>query len=112
MLSVLASGTLVTDSVARTTSAGKPYCAGLMRVPCDDGEPVLASLIAFSTAAVEQLLAHAKGDTVAVAGRAKLSTWQGKDGAEVHGLNIVVDKVLSAYMLDKKRTQAQATEAA
>jgi len=107
VLSVLATGTLTSDPVSRKTSAGKPYATALLRVPCEDGEPVLTSLIAFNTAAVEALLAHGKGETLAVTGRAKLSQWTGRDGQEVRGLSIVVDKCLSAYMVDKKRRQAE-----
>ncbi len=107
MLSVLATGTMASDPVSRTTSAGKPYATGLLRVPCEDAEPVLVSMIAFDTAAVEALLAHGKGETLAVTGRAKLSQWTGRDGQEAMGLSIVVDKVLSAYMVDKKRRLAE-----
>ena len=94
------------DPQQRTSAAGKEYATELMRVPSEGAEAVLASLIAFNADAVNALLAHAKGDALAVAGRAKLSSWNGRDGNEVHGLNVVTDRVLSAYMVDKKRNAA------
>lgn len=52
------------------------------------------------------LLALTRGDSCAIVGRAKLSTWT-KDGEEKHGLSVVAEKMLTAYQLDKKRRQAR-----
>jgi len=54
------------------------------------------SLICFNAGTVEALLAHAKGDTIACAGKAKLSQWTGRDGNEAHGLSMIAERVLSA----------------
>ncbi len=102
MLSVLATGQLVRDPQSRTSSVGKPYVTALLRVPCEDGDPLLCSVIAFSPDAVQALLALAKGDAVAVAGRAKMNTWE-KDGESRTGLSIVADQVLTAYQVEKRR---------
>jgi len=106
MLSILASGTLVRDPESRTSAAGKSYATAQLRVPTEGEAAVLVSVIAFSTTAVEALLAHAKGDTIAVTGRGKLTAWE-KDGEQRHGLSVVVEGVLSAYQLEKRRSRAQ-----
>jgi len=111
MLSVLASGTLVRDPEQRTSAAGKPYATALMRVPAEDTDPTLASLIAFERDAVAALLALTRGDSLAVAGRGKLTSWT-KDGEEHHGLSVVVEQVLTLYAIEKRRKQTQAREEA
>jgi single-stranded DNA-binding protein len=111
MLSILASGTLVADPVSRTSAAGKPYATCTMRVPCEDSDAVLVSIITFASDAVAALLALAKGDSCAIAGRAKLTAWE-KDGTEHHGLSVVADRVLSAYAAGKlRKASREAAEA-
>jgi single-stranded DNA-binding protein len=109
VLNVLASGTLIADPVARTSAKGKPFATGTMRVPSEDADPVLMSLIAFSSTAVDTLLALTKGDALAVVGRAKLTSWT-KDGEDRHGLSMVADQVMSVYQADKRRKRAAAPE--
>ncbi len=105
-LAILATGTLVRDPEPRQSRAGKPYATALLRVPTDGEEAVLMSLIAFAADAVEALLAHAKGDSVAVTGRAKFTSWQ-KDGERRQGLSVTVEAVLSPYQLEKRRSRAR-----
>lgn len=57
------------------------------------------------------ILALSRGDSVAIAGRAKLSSWQ-KDGEEKHGLSVVADRVMSAYAAGKQRKAAREQEEA
>lgn len=109
MLSVLASGTLVSDPRARTTAAGKAYATAALRVACEDAEAMLVSVIAFDAGAVAALLALQKGDACAIAGRAKLTSWE-KAGEQKHGLSVTADKVLTIYQIDKKRRQASQPE--
>ncbi len=109
MLSVLASGTLIADPKERATTAGKPYATGIVRVPAEDAEPMLVSLITFNADAVAALLALTKGDALAIVGRAKLSSWT-KDGEEKHGLSVVADQVLTIYQIEKRRKRATAPE--
>lgn len=52
------------------------------------------------------LLALQRGDSVAIAGRAKLSTWE-KDGEQKHGLSVTADRVMSAYAAGKQRKAAR-----
>lgn len=111
MLSVLCSGSLVSDPRERTTQAGKSFATASMRVPAEDGEALLASLIAFDAGAVSALLALRKGDALAVSGRGKLTEWE-KNGEQRHGLSVTVDRVLSAYQAGKARKAARDTEGA
>lgn len=106
MLNVLASGTLVRDPQSRTSANGKAYATALMRVPSEDAEAMLVSIVVFSDSAGAALLALAKGDSLAVAGRASLRTWE-KDGEQRHGLSIVADRVMTVYEHDKRRRQAR-----
>jgi len=109
MLSVLCSGSLVSDPRERTTTAGKPYVTASMRVPAEDAEAMLVSIIAFNADTVAAILALQRGDSVAVAGRGKLSSWT-KDGEEKHGLSVVADKVLTVYAAGKQRKVARELE--
>ncbi len=109
MLNVLASGTLVSDPKRRTSTTGKDYATGTMRVPAEDAEAMLVSIITFTADAVAALLALSKGDSCAIAGRAKLTSWT-KDGGEKHGLSVVADRVLTAYQAGKARKAAREAE--
>ena len=106
MLNILASGTLVSDPKSRQSGTGKAYTTASMRVPTEDGEAMLASIIAFNADAVTSILALSKGDCLSVAGRAKLTEWAGQDGVEKRGLSVVADQVLTVYQIEKKRRQA------
>jgi len=110
MLTALAAGTLTADPVERTSTAGKPYATALMRVPCEDAEALLCSLIAFAPEAVRALMLLTKGDGLAVAGRGKLTSWEAKNGEQRHGLSVVADQVLSAYQVEKRRKAAREVE--
>lgn len=92
MLSILANGTLIADPVESSVN-DKPHVTCTMRVPCEDGEPMLVSVISFNAEAVAALLALRQGDACAVAGRAKLTSWE-EDGVERHGLSVVAVRML------------------
>ena len=109
MLSVLCSGTLVSDPKSRTSATGKAYATAQIRVPAEDADPMLVSVIAFNADAVQALLALQRGDSVAIAGRAKLTSWE-KDGEQRHGLSVTADRVLTAYAAGKARKAARELE--
>jgi single-stranded DNA-binding protein len=92
-LHVLTTGSLIADPIRRTGAKGD-FGTGTLRVSTDDG-PILVSLIAFDDAA-ETLLAHRQGTTLSVSGRARLSSWTGRDGTEHHGLSLVIEQIASA----------------
>ncbi|OFW14501.1 MAG: hypothetical protein A3H27_06610 [Acidobacteria bacterium RIFCSPLOWO2_02_FULL_59_13] len=109
MLNILVSGTLVSDPRQRTTAAGKAFATGQMRVPAEDADPMLVSIIAFSSDAVAAIMALQRGDSCAIAGRAKLTSWE-KDGEQRHGLSVTADQVLTIYQIEKRRKRAAAPE--
>lgn len=109
MLNVLANGILVADPRERTAANGNRYATGALRVPVEDAEPMILSLITFSAPSVSALLALHKGDSCSIAGRASLRTWE-KDGATKTGLSVVADRVLSAYAAGKARKQSRDAE--
>jgi single-stranded DNA-binding protein len=53
-------------------------------------------------------LSLARGDSIAITGRAQLKTWQGKDGRQRTGLSVIAEQILTVYEVRKKRGQAQA----
>lgn len=113
MLNVLCTGTLTGDPVKRQgTKSGRDFATGSLRTPTEGGEAVLCSLIAFDQDAVDGLMAHARGDSIAITGRAKMNSWAGRDGTEQHGLAVVVERVMSAYQVGKQRKAAAEPEAA
>src|SRR5262245_22473168 len=97
-LIILATGTLTADPVRRTSGAGKDFATAIMRVPVNGDEAILVSCIAFGATA-QVLLAHAKGDSIAVTGRAKLTEWTAKDGAIRHGLSVTVEALLTPHQV-------------
>jgi single-stranded DNA-binding protein len=109
MLSALATGTLVTDPAERTSRTGSTFVIGTLRVPSED-DAIFVSIIAFRDSAKQALMALAKGDTAAVVGTAKMNSYT-KDGEERHGLQMIADQVLTAYMLDKRRKASTASDA-
>lgn len=90
----LVSGSLLGDPVQRTSAKGKAFATATLRVATEDGS-ILVSMAAFGDTA-EALLQHRAGDAVAVAGRAKLTSWTGKDGVEKHGVSVTADSIVSA----------------
>ena len=101
MLDVLVSGKIVKDPVSRIGQSGKPFTTALVRCDVGEEEQQLVSLIAFQESA-ERLARLKAGDMVAVAGSAKLSSWE-KDGETKHGLSVTASAVLSAYDVRKRR---------
>lgn len=111
MLDVLIAGRLAKPPERRTAKNGKDYATAQLIVATDGGESFLASLIVFSEIAINELLALDKGDAVAVAGRAKPSAWQGSKGELKAGLSVTVERVLTAYLLRRKRAAVQGDDA-
>ena len=89
----------------------EPARARTTGTPCEDAETLFVSVITFSASAVAALVALTKGDAVAVAGRARLKSWE-RDGEQKHGLDVVAEQVLTVYQADKRRRQARGTEEA
>ena len=110
MLTALLSGTLIADPKERQGSNGRQFVTAAIRVPIEDGEPIIANVIVFVQSAQNALLALRKGDGLAVTGRAKLSSWNAQDGTERHGLSVVGEQILTAYHVKKRRRAASGEE--
>jgi single-stranded DNA-binding protein len=91
-LTILAQGTRVADPQRRTSSKGSDYATCNLRV-ATEGEAALVSCVAFDADAVQAMLALSKGDAVSVAGKAKLTSWAGRDGEQRFGLDVTVTRV-------------------
>jgi single-stranded DNA-binding protein len=111
MLTVLASGTLVSDPRQRQGANARAYATAAMRVPSEESESMLLSIITFNDTAVAALLALKKGDGLAVTGRAKLTSWE-KNGEQRHGLSIVAEQIMTVYQHDMRRKRSQEQEKA
>jgi single-stranded DNA-binding protein len=93
-LHVLATGALISNPQRRTSAGGNIFATGTIRAATEDGA-MLISVIAFNDLA-DELLRHQQGEAIAVAGRAKFTSWTAKDGAEKHGLSVVAEQIASA----------------
>ncbi len=89
----LVTGSLIADPTRRSGAQGD-FATATIRVATDDGA-ILVSVIAFGDQ-VEQILAHRQGGAVAIAGRATLRSWVGKDGETKCGLALVAEQIASA----------------
>ena len=92
MIRALITGTLYGSPQTRTSAAGKPFTTAKLRADGKEGVPVWCSLIAFGEQA-ERLASLQQGAAVAVAGRAEVSAWIGRDGEATGGLSLVVDEL-------------------
>lgn len=100
-ITALITGKLIADPEQRTGQSGNPYTRATVAAHDGDGDS-LVSVMAFGTVG-EQLAAMAKGDTVALNGRAKVNTWTGRDGVARASLNVTADIMLTTYHVKRKR---------
>jgi single-stranded DNA-binding protein len=97
-LYALATGVLLGDPQRRDGTKG-PFATATLRLNGD--EPEVVSIIGFG-AASERLLELAKGDALSISGRARLTSWTGRDGIERRGLSVIAEQVAVA----KPRTRS------
>jgi single-stranded DNA-binding protein len=88
-LYALATRPLIGDPQRRQGAKG-PFTTATIRANKD--EAVFVSIVAFDDEA-ERLLEFERGDVVAVSGRARLTSWTGRDGAEKHGISLVAEQI-------------------
>lgn len=107
MIDALLAGRLRGGATMRTTANGNPFITWTMAVFGKDGESLLCSCLSFSSTVIEAVRLLGDGDGIAVSGEIAVKLWQGKDGAQRHGLNVTVYSVLTAYHLGRKRKGSQ-----
>jgi len=103
-LHVLASGALIGDPQRREGAKGE---FAIATIRASGEETVLVSIIAFGDEA-EHLLKLSKGDQLAVSGRARLTSWTGRDGVEKHGISLVAEQIASAKPRRRSATRSPA----
>jgi len=101
-LHALATGTLTGDPARRSSKSGAEFATATLRAATEVG-PILTSIVAFGEAAAE-LLRHRQGDALAVTGRAKLTSWTGRDETHHHGISIVAEQIASAASARRAET--------
>jgi single-stranded DNA-binding protein len=107
---MLATGTLVSDPVRRTGQSGADYATATIR--CGSGDDATwISIVAFNDSG-ERLLELIKADAVSPAGRAELSAWTGRDGAERRGLRIVASEIAAARPRRRSNSESRSDGAA
>lgn len=110
MIDALISGRMRGTLSMRTTTTGKPFALWRISTTDKNGAGVQCSCIAFSQTAIDAAQRLSDGDSIAVSGEAAISTWQGNDGTQRHGLDVTVHGVLTAYHLGRKRKASEPTE--
>ena len=109
MIRVLLTGTLYGEPLARTSANGKPFVTAKLRADGKDGVQLWCSIIAFGEQA-ERLATLKPNAALAVAGRAEVSAWTGKDGMPAAGLSLVVDELATLKGKPKPQDTAQAAQ--
>lgn len=109
MIDVLVAGKFVGAAVERTASSGKTFVTSKLRTAESDGETQFVNLVAFDHGVKSMLLALSDGDSVAVSGAMKVSTYEARDKSVRVSLNVVASAVLSAYGVKRKREAVRAT---
>jgi single-stranded DNA-binding protein len=95
MLSLLATGRLAATPEVRTGPSGKLYTTARLLCPAGEGGDTSISVIGFGAVGAE-LSTIPKGVSISVTGRAKLTRWTAKDGADRTGLSVTADAMLYA----------------
>ena len=104
----LASGPLVGDPQRRTGAKG-PFTTATIRTSGE--EVVFVSVIAFGEEG-ERLLEFVKGDALAVSGRARLTSWTGRDGVEKRGISVVAEQIAAAKPRPRSDTRSHTVRSA
>jgi len=105
MLTVLASGHLLSNPKKHVARNRKEYCTAMIRVLNQNFEPTIATLISFDDQAVAALLALRKGDSCCVTGAGSVSIWK-KGGKEYTGISILVHSAMTLCSAGKSAKPA------
>lgn len=111
MIDALIAGRLRGAPQFKTASNGKPFASFRVAATDRGGSSVLCSCITFSATACAAVQALNDGDSVAVLGEATFKSWEGNDGTQRHGLDVLVHGVMTAYHMGRKR-KASGTDGA
>ena len=107
MLDVLISGKVKGTPEVKTSERGNRYGRCRVLVSVEGEDAVLASVTA-SSDQVETLAKLKDGDAVSIAGSAKLSHWNGKDGETRVGVQVAAGAVMGVYAARQRRVVGSA----
>lgn len=82
--------------------SGKPYVKATLTTVADDGRQFIR-VSAFQPEPIEALLRLAVGDAVSIAGTVKFRAYVAKSGEPAVGVDVVADKVMTAYEAGRLR---------
>jgi single-stranded DNA-binding protein len=91
MMFLLATGVLTADPQPRESKRGTAYTTVALRV---GSEAIFISCVAFGEHAA-RLLDHNRGEPLSISGRAKLTSWTGRDGVEKNGFTVTIGEIAS-----------------
>lgn len=98
MIDGLVSGRLVGVAEQREGKNATRFAVAKVRATAGDGEAVVVNVIAFAPEACAALLALDDGDSIALAGALTPKVWSDKQGNTKPALDMVVSRVLTAYL--------------
>ena len=90
-LFAMAVGVLIADPVPRQSAKGISFATATIRAQTDE-EAILVSVAGLG-AEGEQLLGFAKGDAITASGKARLTSWVGRDGSPKTGLSVTISAI-------------------
>ena len=97
MMDGLIAGRLIGDPEQRVGKAGSHFVVAKLRATAGDGDNLIVNVIAFDDTPSQALLALRDGDSVALAGSLTPKAWTDKQGNVKPALDLIAQRVLSAY---------------
>lgn len=108
MIHALITGTVFTPFQAKTSSSGKHYAMGKLRVPQADGEPALfVNCVCFDKTTMPQLVELGQNNAVSVVGTMKVNIWTPENGEPRINCNLVIDQCLTVHHVKRKQQVMQ-----
>ena len=111
MIDALVAGRIYGTPGERTSKAGTRFATAKIRVSMRGDETAWVNVVAFSTSAVDALLALGDGDSIAISGELKVGTYTDKAGVTKPSIDLVAHVVLTPYHVARKRKAARSSSA-
>ena len=106
MIDCLVSGRLHGVPQQRTAKTGRTFTTAKLRVPTGE-DSMFCNVIAFDQGTQDALMTLTAGESVALAGELRVSTWTDKSGTAHPSLDLVASRSLTQYHLTKRRRTMQ-----
>ena len=105
MIAALITGTLVGDPVVRMAANGTAFATATMRVPAGT-DALFIGVAVFTEVGVDRMRKLAKGGALSAVGTLEQTEWTAKDGSTRTGWRMTASEVMTVYMANKRRGQA------